>query len=1063
MKTSASRSGSFTPRVLVAFAFCSFGVFLGMFSLAATPLAELAPVAEPTVRSESSPGRKPAETSLPPDPAKFPSTFAGNANRLPPGVPLPLGAEFSPVGQEDPSRSSPTPGFQEFAGMPLRAGMASPDFSEQQPTPPSVPQLAGSESMPLASVAQSDWSIVTSPNSPPNTPTHNYLEAVTCLSASDCWAVGYNISGSAYRTLIERWNGTSWGIVSSPNISAQNNQLHGLTCLSASDCWAVGYYYTGSAWQTLIEHWDGISWTLVTSPNTSTTQSNFLFGVTCVSASDCWAVGLHEDEAGSLTYQTLIERWNGTSWAIVASPNPTSAQTNYLEAVTCLSASDCWTVGYYYSGSAWQTLIEHWDGTSWEVVSSPNSSATQLNILQGVTCVSASDCWAVGTYAPETGGRQALIERWNGTSWAIVTSPSTSATPYDFLFGVACASASECSAVGWYYNGTAYQTVIERWDGTSWAIVSSPNGSSGTAHHNILSGVTCVSASDCWAAGDYWNGTIRQTSIDRWDGSSWAMVSSPNSTAPARNFLSGVTCVSASDCWAVGYYFPGTVVSQTLIEHWDGSAWTIVASPNTSANRFNYLQAVTCVSASDCWAVGYYDPGSGVYQTLIERWNGSTWTIVSSPNPPITQGTFLQGVACVSASDCWAVGYYNTGAAANPLYQTLIAHWDGSAWAIVTSPNTLIAQSNLLYGLTCLSPSQCWAVGYYNIGTTANPLYQTLIERWDGTAWAIVSSPNTSATQSNQLADMTCVSASECWAVGSYYNGTIQQTLIERWNGTSWAIVSSPNTSPTQSNQLAGVTCVSASECWAIGSYDNGTTQQTLIERWDGTSWTIVSSPNTNATQSNQLADVTCVSAAECWAVGQYFNGSVYQTLVERYTASLPLTPTRVVSRKTHGSAGTFEVDLPLTGTPGIECRSGGASGDYTLVLRFANPFGNVASANVTSGAGFVSSSAIDGTDSRNYVVNLTGVTNAQVITVSLTDVTDSDGNSSDTVSSSMAVLIGDTTASRSVNSSDISQTKSESGQLVTAANFRQDVTVSGSINSSDISLVKSKSGTALP
>ena len=112
---------------------------------------------------------------------------------------------------------------------------------------------------------------------------------------------------------------------------------------------------------------------------------------------------------------------------------------------------------------------------------------------------------------------------------------------------------------------------------------------------------------------------------------------------------------------------------------------------------------------------------------------------------------------------------------------------------------------------------------------------QTLIERWDGTSWAIVASPNTSATQSNELFPVTCVSASECWAVGTYYNGSAAQTLIERWDGTSWAIVTSPNTSATQENYLYGVTCVSASECWAVGYYyTDNFTPQTLIERWDG-------------------------------------------------------------------------------------------------------------------------------------------------------------------------------------------------------------------------------------
>src|SRR2546427_301463 len=122
------------------------------------------------------------------------------------------------------------------------------------------------------------------------------------------------------------------------------NRLFGVTCASASDCWSVGYSNNGSADQTLIERWDGTAWAIVTSPNTSATQGNILFGVTCASASNCWAFGYSFTDFAD---QTLIERWDGTSWAIVASPNTGVTQGNFLSGVTCASASDCWAVGYY--------------------------------------------------------------------------------------------------------------------------------------------------------------------------------------------------------------------------------------------------------------------------------------------------------------------------------------------------------------------------------------------------------------------------------------------------------------------------------------------------------------------------------------------------------------------------------------------------------------------------------------------------------------------------------------------------------------------------------------------
>ena len=246
--------------------------------------------------------------------------------------------------------------------------------------------------------------------------------------------------------------------------------------------------------------------------------------------------------------------------------------------------------------------------------------------------MSASECWAVGYYYNDKVISQTLIERWDGTSWAIVSSPNTSATDYNSLSGVTCVSASECWAVGYYYglDDLISQTLIERWDGTSWAIVNSPNTNT---QSNVLLGVTCGSASDCWAVGDYaFTGNVLQTLIERWDGTSWVIVSSPNTSTSQSNFLYSVTCGPASDCWAVGYYIVDAVsnLNQTLIERWDGTSWTIVSSPNTSATQSNLLYGVTCGSTPDCWAVGYYYNASSVAQTLALRYTAS---LTPTPTP----------------------------------------------------------------------------------------------------------------------------------------------------------------------------------------------------------------------------------------------------------------------------------------------------------------------------------------------------------------------------------------------------------------------------------------------
>jgi hypothetical protein len=171
-----------------------------------------------------------------------------------------------------------------------------------------------------------------------------------------------------------------------------------------------------------------------------------------------------------------------------------------------------------------------------------------------------------------------------------------------------------------------------------------------------------------------------------------------------------------------------------------------------------------------------------------------------------------------------------------------------------------------------------------------------------------------------------------------------------------------------------------------------------------------------------------------------------------------PLQLTSAVSRKTHGAAGDFDIDLPLSGEPGVECRTGGANGDFSIVVTFTN---NIASGtpSVTQGIGNISSSPISG---NAMTINLTNVTDVQQITVTLDNVMDSFGQTLPQTAVPMIVLLGDTTGNKSVNASDISQTKTKGGEVVDATNFREDVTVSGDINSSDVAAVKAQSGDSL-
>ncbi len=316
-----------------------------------------------------------------------------------------------------------------------------------------------------------------------------------------------------------------------------------------------------------------------------------------------------------------------SAWSIVSSPNRSAIWNNYLGGISCISTTSCTAVGYWQNGGSAghnESLIEQWDGTEWSIVSNPETGPVG-NILYSVSCVSASFCTAVGEQHP--GPYQTFVEEWNGTAWSIVPSPDTSATQDNVLYGVSCTSSTSCTAVGYAVNGTVYQTLAEEWDGTAWSIVPSPDP--GTGQYDLFYGVSCTSATACTAVGAAEGSTVFQTLVETWDGSSWSIVPSPDTSTSRQNFLEAASCTSASACSAVGLANNGTSY-QTLVEEWDGTAWSIVPSPDTSTSQYNALEAISCVAATSCTAVGVSNNGTN-YQTLTEAWDGQR--VVSRGQP----------------------------------------------------------------------------------------------------------------------------------------------------------------------------------------------------------------------------------------------------------------------------------------------------------------------------------------------------------------------------------------------------------------------------------------------
>jgi hypothetical protein len=711
-----------------------------------------------------------------------------------------------------------------------------------------------------SSPAGGGWNVVPSPNTgSPN----NYFFGVAAISSNDVWAVGsYGVQGIQAWQLIQHWDGLNWTFAETPTLNTPN-ELLSVGAVSGNDVWAVGGYNSGG--QALTQHWNGSTWEVVPNPNPGT--FNRFFGVAAISSNNVWAVGVTSD--GGLS-QTLVEHWNGTSWSVIPSPNVPD-QHNQLNAVTAVpgAPNELWAVGEAGPSS----LILHWNGTQWSIVSSPTAGIVPK--LKSVVAISANDVWAVGW----TGGKSGpitLTEHWDGSAWSVIPSPNPSATD-NFLSGVTAVAPNNVWAVGEFNApGGNQRTLFLRWNGTAWEQVPGENtGPNGVQF--FLSAVSAISENDVWAVGNN-----SHTLAEHWNGSSWSIVSTPNAGV-GDNILNSVSGSASNDVWEVGYFAFGTW-KQTLIEHWNGTDWSIVPSPNTN-NRLNVLNGVAAISVSNAWAVGNAHSGQAPANqaTLVLHWDGTNWSIIPSPSPGSAGLNALYAVDANSANDVWAVGSYaNIGG----FFQTLVLHWDGTSWNVIPSPNVSGA-NNELYGVMALGPNNVWAVGYWGHSSFG---FSTLVEHWDGSNWSIVTSANPSGD--NFLSAVSATSANDVWAVGRSRNPftLMTTTLIEHWDGNSWSQVLSFGVEPESA--AYGVAAVSPGDAWAVG--DGG--GLALIGRWNGSGWSVFPSP----TVTGRLLAATAITACDVWAVGlRYEEGVGFLTLNEHFTSQGCGTPSPTPSPST--------------------------------------------------------------------------------------------------------------------------------------------------------------------
>ncbi len=573
----------------------------------------------------------------------------------------------------------------------------------------------------------------------------NSLHATSCSSSSNCWSVGYYYDTSLSSYQVFAWNSNSSGSKTNQVLDSFGNEpsgdgfFYGVSCVYSVDfCPAVGYYMDSSGVaQTLIGYPSATSPVIGSSPNAGS-GNNYLYGVSCTSTSFCAAVGYYIDSAG--VAQTLADTYDGSAWTASASTNTSSSQTNYLYGVSCVSASFCASAGYWSQDPltlSSATMAEIYNGSSWSSPSGLSSSSQPVNgnRLFGVACVSSSSCLTVGRYSVAF----SLAESYTPTSWSL--SPAQITTQSD-LYGISCKSSTFCVAVGDYYDSSnVQQMLIETYNGTSWSEVTGLSNPANSAGENALDGVSCASSTSCVAVGSYLestsSGTQTQTLAVVYNGSSWTTVT-PANQGSYGDTLFDISCTTSTSCVAVGMYFASLSppTESVLTEYYNGSSWSSNSptSPSTAGSMLMGISCASSASSTSCEAVGNYVDSSGVEQALVEAYNGSSWSEQTSVDSGSGQNA-LTDVSCVSSNFCMATGEYAADTITG-VTGTLTEEYNGSSWSIVSSPD-VGSGNNVLYGVSCASSTSCSGLGYEANSSafttnfsSATQIPQTLAEEW---------------------------------------------------------------------------------------------------------------------------------------------------------------------------------------------------------------------------------------------------------------------------------------------------------------------------------------------